>query len=249
MANFMDITTIIFLVVAIVIFIRLRSVLGTRTGHERPSPLQEQERRAKEEANTEKPAIDVNNGASIPDNVVSMPERQGSRKSIGESFDKQAHIKKYANDNDDLAGVMNDLMNKDSSLRFDEFLKGASSAYEMIVTAFADEDLKMLKNLLSKDVYESFASVIADRQANKLRLDYAFVGFKSVDIADAQLDKNTARITVRFKGESVSATKNEAGDIVEGDESRVEEFADMWTFARSLKSSDPNWKLVGTSGA
>ena len=244
--EFLDITTIIFLVVAVFIFIRLRSVLGTRTGHERPSPLQEQERRAKEAQNDESISPDAPYPSSS-DNVVTLPERSMNRAPQNNTSDSAKDIEKTAGDNEELAATLQEMVKKEAGLRFGEFVEGASSAYEMIVTAFADEDLKLLKNLLAKDVYESFKSVIEQRRKDKHHMDYTFIGFKTVEIVDAQLDKNNARISVKFAGESISATKNEEGELIEGDGVTIEDFADIWSFARNLKSSDPNWKLVGTS--
>ena len=127
------------------------------------------------------------------------------------------------------------------------FMEGAKSAYEMIVTAFAAGDRQTLKNLLDKDVYEGFEKVIRDREAAGRKVDFTFVGLPKVEISEAELDKRSANVTIRFHAEVVSATRDKDGNLIEGNADQVANIADEWTFARSPKSRDPNWKLVATS--
>ncbi len=127
------------------------------------------------------------------------------------------------------------------------FLEGAKSAYEMIVTGFAAGDRKTLKNLLEKDVYDGFEHAITEREAAGHKIDFTFVGLPKVEIAEAELDKTHAQVTVRFNAEVVSATRDKDGALIEGNADQVQTIADEWTFARNPKSRDPNWKLVATN--
>jgi predicted lipid-binding transport protein (Tim44 family) len=117
----------------------------------------------------------------------------------------------------------------------------------MIVTAFAQGDRKTLKNLLDKDVYDGFEKAIADREAAGRKIDFTFVGLPKIEIAEAEIDRRDARIAIRFNAEVVQATKDKDGTIVDGDAEKVQTIADEWTFARSPKSRDPNWRLVATN--
>ena len=119
-------------------------------------------------------------------------------------------------------------------------------AYEMIVTAFADNDRATLRNLLSTDVYRSFSGVLDEREARGERVEASFVGIETARIVEAALEGDEAQITVSFVSQMISATRNAEGEIVDGDEQEVGEITDVWTFARSVRSSDPNWKLIAT---
>jgi predicted lipid-binding transport protein (Tim44 family) len=127
------------------------------------------------------------------------------------------------------------------------FLEGAKVAYEMIVTAFAQGDRKTLKNLLDKDVYDGFERAISEREAAGNKVDFTFVGLPKIEISEAELDKRSALVTLRFHAEVVSATRDRDGNLIEGNADQVKTIADEWTFARNPRSRDPNWKLVATS--
>jgi len=129
-----------------------------------------------------------------------------------------------------------------------EFLGGAKQAYEMILMAFETDDLPTLKQFLSRDVYDSFASVVQDRQSKGLKVETTFIGVRDTMIVDAMFDKanNEAEVTMKFVAELSSVVKNEDGETVEGDAHAVKRQKDVWTFARIMGSDDPNWKLVAT---
>src|SRR5690606_29835250 len=119
------------------------------------------------------------------------------------------------------------------------FLEGAKAAYEMVVTGYAEGDRQTLKNLLDKDIFESFQRAIADREAAGQKVDFTFVGLPKVDITEADYDKKNVSVTVRFQAEVVSATRDAEGNLVEGNADQVQVIADEWTFARNPKSRDP----------
>jgi predicted lipid-binding transport protein (Tim44 family) len=117
----------------------------------------------------------------------------------------------------------------------------------MIVTAFAAGDRKTLKPLLEKDVYDGFESAIAAREAAGKTIDFTFVGLPKIEITTAEIDKRDAHVTVAFTAQVVQATKDKAGAVIEGNASDTQTIADEWTFARSPKARDPNWKLIATN--
>ena len=119
-------------------------------------------------------------------------------------------------------------------------------AYEMIVMAYADGDRKALKNLLSREVYDGFVAAIADREARSEKIQSSFVGIDKIEIVVAEMKGSEAHITLRIVSELISATKNKAGEVIDGDLDTVAEVKDVWTFARDTRSKDPNWKLVAT---
>src|SRR5690606_30590476 len=123
----------------------------------------------------------------------------------------------------------------DTSFMPKPFLEGAKAAYEMVVTAFAAGDRTTLKTLLEKEVYDGFQRAIADREAAGHTVDFTFVGLPRIEISDASYDKKNVQVTVRFYAEVVSATRDKAGEIIEGNAEQVQNIADEWTFARNPK--------------
>ncbi|MBI3434258.1 MAG: Tim44 domain-containing protein [Proteobacteria bacterium] len=234
MRDVFDIYTIIFLALAVFIFLRLRSVLGQRTGRERPpyDPYS---------------ARDGARGASADNKVVSLPPRGAD--AAGKAADAQPREERWkgvALPGTPLAAGLDAIVAADKEFDPAHFLTGARAAYEMIVTAFAEGDRRNLKNLLSKDVYDGFEAAIGEREGRGEVAESRFVSIDSADISAADMRGQNAQVTVRFVSQLVSVTRNSAGAIVDGNPDKVTDVTDVWTFARDLSSRDPNWKLVGT---
>jgi predicted lipid-binding transport protein (Tim44 family) len=240
MEEFLDIPTLIVIGLAIVVLFRLRQVLGTRTGRER-TPLQRQN-----EAAAKTPA------KPGEENVVQMRPRPVEPPQNDEDIERaqrklETEIAQLSHGEEQVAAGLRAIAEADSTFSPKIFMEGAKSAYEMIVTAFAQGDRQTLKNLLDKDVYDGFERAIKDREAQGRTIDFTFVGLPKVEISEAELDKRNANVTIRFHAEVVSATRDKDGTLLEGNADQVTTIADEWTFARSPKSRDPNWKLVATS--
>jgi len=240
MTDFLDVYSIFFLILAVAIFLRLRSVLGRRTGSERP-PFDPYSSRGEKE----KPAA-----RTAGDNVVTLPRQQESAPATGRDTDDRFYnVDRVAPDGSALNKALKTIVSADGSFDPQQFIAGARSAYEMIVTAFAQGDRRMLKNLLARDVYDSFIGAIADRESRNEKIDSTFIGIDKADIVEATLTGSTAQITMRFKSQLISATLDSEGRIIEGDPNTVSEVTDIWTFARDISSQDPNWQLVATESA
>ena len=134
----------------------------------------------------------------------------------------------------------------DRSFDAKHFVTGARAAYEMIVNAFASGDRKSLKGLLSREVYDGFEAAIRDRESKGETVENKFVSLDTADITGAELRGNTAQVTVRFVSQLISATRDKAGNVIDGSPDKVTEVTDVWTFARDVTARDPNWKLVAT---
>ncbi len=222
--------TIFFIVVAAVVLYQLRSVLGRRTGHERP-PYDPYSR-------TNDNAVGRPEG-----NVVTLPSRRVPAEEPAhryEAIDKAAPIGTPANEG------LRRIQDADSTFDIEQFLNGARTAYEMVVTGFADGDRKLLKNLLSPEVYQGFETSINEREARGERVQSSFVGIDNATVVAAELKGREAFVTLRIVSQLISATLGPKGEVVDGDPETVAEVRDVWTFARDTRSRDPNWKLVET---
>jgi predicted lipid-binding transport protein (Tim44 family) len=241
-----DVTTLLFLVLAVVIFLKLRSVLGRRTGHE-------QGRFERYKAQQE--ASQRNGKLAGQDKVVTLPRREREEADARPAAERQAEadgeqrVKEYAAGNGDIVKGLVDIVRMDSAFDPSHFLQGARVAYEIIVTAFAEGNRRTLKDLLSPEVYEGFNTAIAERETRGEQIDQSFVGIKSADLVEAELKGGIAQLTVKFVSELISATRDKAGEVISGDPKRIREVTDIWTFAREVVSRNPNWKLVATQAA
>jgi len=227
-----DIYTIIFLALAVFIFLRLRSVLGQRTGRERPPDLYSARDAVRPSTN---------------DNVVALPGRGGETvQKPAESVEPTDRWKGIAEAGSTVAVGLDAIVRDDASFDAKQFVGGARQAYEMIVLAFAEGDRRSLKNLLSREVYEGFEKAIRDREARGEKAETRFVAIDKSDIIGAELRARTAQVTVRFVSQLISATRDRNGTVIDGSPEKVTDVTDVWTFARDVSSRDPNWKLVAT---
>lgn len=238
MHDVFDIYTIIFLALAVFIFLRLRSVLGQRTGRERP-PYDPYSGRDGVRPATEK--------------VISLPNRTAEAQTskpadISPAPPVADRWKGVAAAGSPVATGLDAIVAADPKFDAKHFVAGARAAYEMIVTAFAEGDRRALKDLLSRDVYEGFDTAIADREKKGNKVETRFVAIDTADIAGADLRGKVAQVTIRFVSQLVSVTRDAQGVVVEGNADKVTDVTDVWTFARDVSSRDPNWKLVATEG-
>jgi predicted lipid-binding transport protein (Tim44 family) len=227
-----DIYTIIFLALAVFIFLRLRSVLGQRTGRERPP-------------------YDPYSSAPIRpapgDKVVALPGRApDTAQTTSEPVEPVDRWKGIAEPGSALASGLDAIAREDNSFEPRHFVTGARSAYDMIVTAYAAGDRKQLKNLLGKEVYDGFESAIKEREQKGETVETRFVAIDGADVTAAEQRGKTAQITVRFRSQLISVTRAKDGAVIDGNPDKVTDVTDVWTFARDTTSRDPNWKLVAT---
>jgi predicted lipid-binding transport protein (Tim44 family) len=228
-----DIYTIIFLALAVFIFLRLRSVLGQRTGRERPpyDPYAAPD--------------PVRNAAN--DKVIPLPPRTSEPPKAAEvtkdTGDRYAGI---APPGSAIARGLDAIAAVDKGFDAKHFVTGARAAYEMIVTAYAEGDRRALRDLLGREVYDGFDQVIRERESRGETAETRFVSIDVSQITGAELRGKTAQITLRFVSQLVSATRDRNGEVIDGSADRVTSVTDVWTFARDVTSRDPNWKLVAT---
>jgi predicted lipid-binding transport protein (Tim44 family) len=232
MSQYFDVTNLVFLVLAIAIFLRLRSVLGRKTGHEQP-PFDPIDRTVDQKPRPAETA------ARTADNVIPMPSRTAP-------VEPAADLAKIAPPGSALDAALKQILSVDRTFDARGFLDGARQAYEMIVTAFAEGDRETLKMLLAPDVFNGFEGAISAREKAGQTMQSTFVGIDKADITEATLRGTTAQITIRFVSQLITVTRDKGGDVVDGDPAKVVEVIDVWTFARNTASRDPNWSLVAT---
>jgi predicted lipid-binding transport protein (Tim44 family) len=234
MSNVFDIYTIIFLALAVFIFLRLRSVLGQRTGRERPPYDPYSARDA-----VRSPAADK---------VVSLPSRpaEAPPRPVEAAPPSTERWQGIAEPGSAVATGLDAIAAADPSFDAKHFVTGARTAYEMIVTTFAEGDRRQLRNLLSREVFDGFDAAITEREGRGETAETRFVSVDGATITAAELRNRTAQITMRFLSKLISATRDRSGAVIDGNAEKVTDVTDVWTFARDVSSRDPNWKVVAT---
>lgn len=227
MQSSFDLTTIVFIGLAIFVAWRLRSVLGQRTGAEQPPP---------------EPMMRRDQPADQNGNVVRLPGAERSQADLppGERWTG------IAEPGSPVARGLDAVAAADPSFDARQFLDGAKMAYEMVVTSFAQGDRKVLKDLLARDVYDGFDRAITEREKAGHRAQTTFVSIDEAKIVAAEMRGRQAQVTVRFASSLISATLDASGNVVDGDPDKVANVNDIWTFARNAGTRDPNWQLIAT---
>jgi predicted lipid-binding transport protein (Tim44 family) len=204
--------------IAIFLILKLRSVLGTRDGFEKPPiPLDDVRPRVRRD-------FEVIEGGPDRDIIDHVPEGSDSARALAE------------------------MKKAEPAFAVGPFLQGARGAYEMILTAFEKGELDRIRPFLSDDVEASFAEAINQREVDGLTIEANFLGIKELTLHDATYnpDSRFGEIAVRFVADQTYVVRNKAGEIVEGSPREVKKTRDIWTFARQMGSDDPNWQLVAT---
>ena len=213
MVPFIDI--IIFAVIAVLLVIRLRSVLGQRSGYEQPQG----------ESPTNR--FDGNENEA---EVIPLHSKASDRSPVA------------------LHGL-DALRQIDRSFNEKEFISGAKSAFEMILSAYAEGDLAQLRRLLGYDLLQSFTSSIESRIAAKESLSITLDELREASILNISVIEQVANITMHFHSVQTRVAKDKNGEPIESEDTGAREFTDIWTFERDLTLSDPNWKLTETESA
>ena len=191
--SFEYIDIILLAMIACFIFLRLRGILGKRTGHE--------------------------------ENIDSNFSRDFSTEKI----------------------LKNKLEKKDFDEKAkEEFLKGAKIAYETIITNFSKGNLKDIKSLLGKKIYDQFNDAILDRKEKGHFTETTFIGINSASIKEHEKKENILEVTVEFISEIISCLKDKEKKILSGDPKKIKKVYDTWKFSRDLTSKNPNWLLIDT---
>lgn len=207
--------------IAVFLILRLKNVLGTREGFEKP-PVTDQTPANRSTG----PAFEVIEGGPDLDIADHVPVDSPSGKALAE------------------------MKRIEPSFGVSDFLGGARGAYEMIVMGFERGDLAEIQPFLSEEIYESFVDGVSAREDQGLTIEANFIGVREMELVEATLDPDTkeAEMSIRFVAELNSAVRDQGGDIIEGSLTDIKRQKDTWVFARIMGSDDPNWLLVSTDG-
>jgi predicted lipid-binding transport protein (Tim44 family) len=225
--------------VAVFLILRLRSVLGKRTGNERP-PARDPFAPPAPPSSANPPRIDQPSGN---DNVIPLPNGNTSPRpslSVNAPGGIRSTVMPSA-----AAGVAA-IRAADPGFDPIGFAAGARAAFTTIVEAFAKGDSGPLRQLLDAQTFSSFEAAIRGRTERREKAETTLIGFEASDIAAAEMEGSFAQVTVRFVSEQINVVRNADGQIADGNPNEVQKVIDLWTFRRDTKSGDPNWLLIKT---
>ena len=218
--QFLDI--ILFAVVALFLVLRLRSVLGRRTGTEqRRDPF-----------------------AGAPAN--DQPVRREVPLAVPDLSAKPVITPAPDVPPSPIAAGLAKVREADPAFEEAHFLAGCRAAFEMIVNAYAAGEAGTLRPLLSDDVFANFNGAIEERKKAGHMHTTTLVGIRAVDLLEADVLGRNAMLTVKIVSDQINVTRDSVGRVVEGDATAVAPVTDIWTFSRNTRSRDPNWTLVAT---
>jgi predicted lipid-binding transport protein (Tim44 family) len=221
MSDQIDLTTIVFALVAAFVVWKMRAILGSRNQSTIGSPP-----RVESSSTTTKIEPDANSDTT--------------------SSGEHARWMPFAKFGSEMWQRLDEISRIDPTFNPREFIDGAKLAYEFILRSFSTGDIAALTPLLEKEVFESFSAAISDRRKNGTQLETTLVSLDRSEIQEINIEEKVAQIVVRFESKIITVTKDESGIIVEGSQGKVADVVDVWTFQRDLNSSDPNWRLIST---
>jgi len=222
MNNFFSPDLIFFVMVAAFLIIRLRSVLGKRTGNEKK------------------------HGENISVGLKQInKDFQNKQLKEANNINKNLKISEDIRDKN-IKSKINKLIELDPHFNYKEFLKGAKIAFERIVQNYSSGDVKKIKNILSPEIFKSFSNAAELRKKKKQVLEHTLISFKTAEIKDILFNTTIVSIVVKYVTEQVNTVKNAKGETIDGNSDYVENHNDLWTFSRNIKSSNPNWTLIVT---
>ena len=212
---------IILLIVVVLIFGKLKNLLGTRP-----------------DVSVRQNKITEENAAKIFDMIAKEAEKQ--KQALENTETKEEPVTAELSETDKV-------LNKIPNFNKERFINSAKRAFEIIVTSFSKGDTETLENLVSKTLNKKFQEIINQRQAEGITAETDLIGFNEAEITSAKISSNDiAKITVKFVSEQVNLLKNKNDEVIEGDENFIQNITDIWTFERCLTSTSPNWLLVST---
>lgn len=214
---------IVLLLLVVVIFQRLKGLLGTKP---------EQEHRIKLSKESAEKLYDI-----------LMKETQQTQTLVEDGSEETEELKPIDEELTGTDKVLAEIPGFDK----EQFLQAAQNAFQIITEAFNKGDTETLEMLIDKNIFKKFQDVIEQRLKNKITAETDFICFDDVEILNAEIDDNkVAKIAVKYLSEQVNVLRDAEGNVIEGDENYIQNIEDVWTFERAINSTTPNWILIST---
>ncbi len=223
---------IFFAAIAIFIFLKLRSQFGKVDEDQKREAIK---KFLKEQTNTQPSASNEN---------ASNKKLYAQNAEIIEAIDSQS---------ESIFNKIDPKLKEDLKIALDKskvsasnFIKGANTAFEMVIEGFCKENKQILQNLLSEDLANKFLTNIDERNKNKETLSTNIISIDESLIKSAHIENNKAIISVNFISQQIIYTLDSKQNIINGSKDEINEVSDLWTFSRDIDSKNPNWTIIST---
>lgn len=228
---------ILFAALAAFLVLRLKKVLGTRTGNEDPPDTSAP--RWPDRGTRETPS----DSGAIPSPKPRDTHDQSRRKTAaGATAPDDVRVEESERT------ALQAIQQVEPNFRVDTFIQGAKQAYEWIILDYENGEKDRLRTMLSPETFAEFEKVMDERREQGLTVEARFVGFRDVAVEKIEFDPQTQRaeLAVHFVVDIITAVRNQQGEVVEGDPRTIRRQTNHWVFERKIGSGDPNWLLVET---
>lgn len=223
MGNMPYFDILILAMIAVFILNRLRNVLGKKTGEE-PNGSQKLHLGEK-------------------DYNESKPDSESYKKVANDKDNDLQHF----HEDKDINFSLNEIRKIENKFDMEDFIDKAKKAFEFILKAYSENNIKLLETLLEKELFLEYKKDITSRVKKKELFEITMIGVQKPIIVDAKIKNKDAQITVKYHSEQIHVTKNSSGKIIDGDINQILTIQEIWTFSRKLKSRNPNWSLQNIS--
>ncbi len=205
--------------IAVFLILRLRNVLGTREGFEKPPvPAPTLQRSG--------PAFEVIEGGPDLDITDHFDEGTADARALAE----MKRIEPSFNVTDFISGGRG---------AYEMIVMG----YE---TGELDNIKPFLSEEIYESFVDGVAA--REDQGVTIEANFIGVREMSLENVTLDPDTKEAELTLKFVAELTQAVRDAEGEIIEGSLTDVKKQKDTWVFARHIGSDDPNWFLVSTDG-
>ncbi|QUJ76172.1 Tim44 domain-containing protein [Sulfitobacter albidus] len=205
--------------IAVFLILRLKNVLGTREGFEKPPlPQQPAERKG--------PAFEVIEGGPDLDITDHFDEGTAQARALAE----MKRLEPSFNVTDFLGGAKG---------AYEMIVMGFERGELDQIKPFLSEDIY-------ESFVDGVAA--REDQGLTIEAEFYGVREMQLENVTIDPETNEAEMTIRYVAELTSAVRDRAGEVVEGSLTDVKKQKDTWVFARIMGSDDPNWSLVSTDG-
>lgn len=222
MGNIPFFDILILAMIAVFILNRLRNVLGKKTGNEE----------------------DINQNLNVKTKLKeTKPDRELNLK-MNKDLNKSLY---NLHEDRDINKALNAIKKIETSFELENFVVKAKKAFEYILNAYSENNLKNLKILLDQKIYHSYQKDIEKRIKKNEKFEITIINIKEPIVKHAKVVDKNAQITLEYESEQIHLLKNSKGDIIEGDSNQILNISEQWTFSRELKLRNPNWKLLSIS--
>lgn len=227
----MTIDIIIFAGIALMLILKLKSVLGTGSDNG---------------SSKDNPFANADNVIKIKEPIELKPATlEEMTKNIPLIIDNEL-IDEKSNEEHIIEEGLKEIFESDRNFDLKIFVEGSKYAFNMIVKSYDESDTANLKPLMSEKLYSDFVNALNEVKKQEIKTETIIHDIKDTKIIEAHLGGLMAYITIKYLVEQTSCVRNKDNVVIEGDPDNITTVENIWTFTRDMRTDDPNWTLIKT---